>query len=291
MLAREHAAAWLAAALLLTAAATARADLIAYLKLDGNSTATATNEAGADATLEQFAAADLQQPPSPGAGSAYSVRFDDFGSGPFRRINLGGMAEGAAALTIAMWVNLDADQLGGDKDHTFASMDTYAAGANLIFWRDGADSSNSGGDRSIAALINDRRVVGAGGALNGTGWQHVAMTWEAGATDGFRLYVNGQRTAARTEDIPSDDRIGDAHPGRDLVLGNEQQSGGSGSKDLVGYMDEVGIWTDALPGDSIAGLHDGTYTPGTAPIPEPAALSLLAAGGLALLLRRRRAGL
>lgn len=32
-----------------------------------------------------------------------------------------------------------------------------------------------------------------------------------------------------------------------------------------GRIDDVGIWSDALPADSIAGLEDGTYTPLTAP--------------------------
>ena len=55
-----------------------------------------------------------------------------------------------------------------------------------------------------------------------------------------------------------------------------------------GDLDDVAVWDVALPESSITGLADKTLTPQTAPVPEPATMSLLALSGLGVLLRRRR---
>jgi hypothetical protein len=279
-----------AAGLFVGLSGTATAGLLTWIKLDepGNELPHATNEAGTDATYENFLETDLEQSPSPGKDSAYSVHFRDHSTSPYQRINCGQDAFGASALTITMWVNLDAGMF--DKDHGLASMGTWTAPGNLIFWRDDEDA-DGGSNNTIAALINGNRINGADGILNATGWHHVAVTWAANTTDGFKLYFDGVRTEGdRPRVSVGNETIGQQEGAKDLVLGNQQDGGGANDKDFVGFMDEVGIWTDALPASAIAGLHAGTYTPATAPIPEPSTLvlSLLALLGLGFCAWRRK---
>jgi len=281
-------AAALALAALTLAGGHASAELIYYLKLDDSALPTAANEVAgqADGAYEAFGASDLQQAPSPGKDSIGSVRFGDLSVAPYQRILLGQEVVGAKALTIALWVNLDAGQLATSKDHALASLGKWGFPANLLFWRDGADA-DGGANGTLAALVNGSRVNGADEALNTAGWHHVAMTWAANTTDGFRLYVDGVRTKGDRPAVDVGDEVIGANEGpRDLVLGNKEDAGGEASKDLVGLLDEVGVWTDALPADWIAMLADGTHTPAT--VPEPNTLVLLAVGMLAVLYRLRR---
>ena len=57
-----------------------------------------------------------------------------------------------------------------------------------------------------------------------------------------------------------------------------------------GRLDDVAVWTDALPANTIAGLANGTISPPGALIPEPSTLvlAILSLLGFAILRRRRR---
>jgi len=104
-------------------------------------------------------------------------------------------------------------------------------------------------------------------------WVHRAVV-KNGST--LTLYVNGASvgTSTVTADRPT------AVP---FYIGGDRHN-----EQWAGMLDDVAIWTDALPPSSIAGLANGTYTPGTAPIPEPAGLALVALGAMQLLAGRRR---
>jgi hypothetical protein len=283
MMHTRHGLLLIVATLLLPAAA-ANAALLAHLRLDDATTAAAVNEAGPDGAYENFVVGDLLQPASPGKDSVNSVHLDD-PSGGRQRINLGpNPAHGAKALTIAMWVNLDAGTFG--SDHTFASAGDFRAPANLIFWRDDSDGSNNGADNSVALLVNGNRTVSAAGILNATGWHHVAMIWEANSSDGLRIYFDGVRSQTGGDIAVGDETIGQTEGLQDLVLGQKTASGGDNGKQFIGFMDEVGVWSDALPDSSILALANGSHTPGTVPIPEPATLALLVLGATVAMRRR-----
>jgi hypothetical protein len=61
---------------------------------------------------------------------------------------------------------------------------------------------------------------------------------------------------------------------------------------LSGSLDDFAAWKDALPTMSIAGLANGTYTPLTAPVPEPTSFVMIVIGIIVggYRLRRRRRG-
>ena len=84
-------------------------------------------------------------------------------------------------------------------------------------------------------------------------WIHHAVV-RRGGDKSFTYYRNG--VAVLTTNIT----ITTAITGRPFYMGGDKYA-----EWWQGRMDDVAIWTDALPSNSIAGLASGTYTPLTAP--------------------------
>ena len=132
----------------------------------------------------------------------------------------------------------------------------------------------SAGEIAVRTWNNEIVTSPGGGATYNDGqWHHVVHVLDGTAPDaGQRVYIDGQLVASGAKsgsDFNWQDR---AHVGfsNDAAGGNEHMNG---------TIDEVRIYTHALSQEEISAL---------ATVPEPAALSLLALGGLGLLARRHR---
>jgi hypothetical protein len=154
------------------------------------------------------------------------------------------------------------------------------------------DFSGNGGDTGIQGLFR-----GSDGALNfridGSGapnsviafttipveddaWHHLALTFERGLADGFKLYVDGSfATASSTTTFLESTIVG---PNANSYLGTFNFTGASEAKGLNGALDEFGVWSGVLSPAEVSAL---------AAVPEPG-VALLGSLGLLTLLRRRR---
>lgn len=122
-------------------------------------------------------------------------------------------------------------------------------------------------------------------------WHHVAYVVKdvGSATGTTTLYLDGGVVASSTNllNLATNGDGGISSGAAPLYLGSERANGNRWAK---GAMDDVAIWSDALPVGSIVGLAQGTYDPSTTPIPEPSTvvLGLVALGGVAVRGRRIR---
>ncbi|MBT3199105.1 MAG: LamG domain-containing protein [Phycisphaerales bacterium] len=161
----------------------------------------------------------------------------------------------------------------GDGSYTIAAfIQTTTAGKGIIGW----------GSYGSGASVNALRTDGAkllnyswGGGVDYSAsaptildgqWHHVAATYDA-ASSTKRLYFDGA-------EIGSGKVIGD------LTVGAQKFRIGSTNNGeyFNGLLDDMRVYNTALSESEISGLS----------VPEPATMSLLALGGLAILRRRRR---
>ncbi|HUT32584.1 MAG TPA: LamG-like jellyroll fold domain-containing protein [Planctomycetota bacterium] len=172
---------------------------------------------------------------------------------------------GTDTFTIATWF------LGTDQGSFLAKGDD--TGANRQFQL-GVDGTNR-----LFAIIGG--VTTAGSVPTGSEWHHAAVV--VTLTD-VKLYLDG---ALDVTGAP-----GTATDLFDILLGARRAAGNTG----LGYpytsgVDEVGFWNLALSDEEVRWLFYHSLSELLAPelvIPEPASLSLLGLGVLALLRRRRR---
>jgi hypothetical protein len=186
-------------------------------------------------------------------------------------------------------------------ESTITSM--VGSGFSITFWfkiaNDNAtvtrglfDFSGNGGDTGIQGLILGTnnlnfRIDGVGtpnsviniappSSVEDNEWHHIALTFQAGLADGFKLYLDGAPlTSSSTTAFTLSTGVG---PNANSYLGSFNFTGATETKGLNGALDEFGIWSGVLTPSEVTAL---------AAIPEPAT-ALLGGLGLLTLLRRRR---
>ncbi|QNN24302.1 hypothetical protein HED60_19165 [Planctomycetales bacterium ZRK34] len=115
-------------------------------------------------------------------------------------------------------------------------------------------------------------TTGSTYVTTGSGFQHVAVTWDRD-TKTATIYYNGAVVGSATSAMTNVDAIDGNHANYDI--GYKQDGGG----EFIGNMDEVWVFTTALGVNDIQSLITANA------IPEPSSLCLLAIAGL--MLRRR----
>jgi hypothetical protein len=152
---------------------------------------------------------------------------------------------------------------------------------DLFDFRGGNDISmqvNNGvaGGFTIFPTSGPAVITSDAGVVSANTWYMVTVTRDA--SNNLNLYLNGSLLTSGTD--AQDISTGASGA---LAIGNKV----SGSAHLtLGNLDEFAFYNTALSASDVA--TDYSIGSGT-PIPEPASLSLLALGGIALLTRRRKA--
>lgn len=100
--------------------------------------------------------------------------------------------------------------------------------------------------------------------VNPSPWTHVSVVKQA---DHFISYRNGLVTGVSR----ITEGQNNAHP---LYFGGDQTA-----ENWKGRLDDIGIWSNALPAASVAGLAKGTYNPATAPTSSNPAMQTLLSDG------------
>jgi len=235
----------------------ASAAMVWHSALDGDATAIVGPNGVANGA--PTAIADMNGNPN-GA-----VKFD----GAADYYNLGTIASTLSAGSMSFWARTDVH----GNDWGPVAMGVSGGGAAEYFSiQDRADGSwradvDNGASR-LDVLDNDPPVT------TGT-WQHVAVTFAAGGD--LKMYINGtQQTDVQALTAGHDlANLGNWLVGAERV----------GSRFYNGALDDVRLYDNELSASDVGALT----TAGPLYVPEPATMSLLALGGLAILRRRRRA--
>ena len=252
-------------------AATAQGSLVAYYSFD-NAAALNADDSGNGANLYNFWDAE---PPTATTGQV-----------------------GGAAL-------FDGDMDGYNTRLSYTSPPIYPSGAfSLSTWVKAGEGSAAGDcvtrpgasiGGGFAILIDGVTLRWYGVLYNGTGaaainpgtavtlnqWTHIALTFSpTSGPDG-----NGVYTGAATIYID-----GVQKNSQEMTYKPDGYSFGLGSRPggtaaFNGAIDEFAVFNDVLPGNAVAGLYNGAYTPLT--VPEPCTLAFLAIGSVALLKRKK----
>ncbi len=187
---------------------------------------------------------------------------------------------GAAAATVAGWVN--PESLSAGEFYTIFSEESSTKTTN----KDAFFQIIDGGKLSLGLELGgaSHDIVTTDTALISTGqWSHVAYTFiNDGTNASVRLYINGEIEKLSSVTANNIDAL------NELMVGAVEDSDGSETFD--GLIDDLGFWERQLSDQEIRGIFDSGNAGkdiSQAVVPEPAGLSLLAAGGL-LLLRRGR---
>jgi hypothetical protein len=120
----------------------------------------------------------------------------------------------------------------------------------------------------------------SGTSLDGGAWHHIVVVRNGDDCNDVELYIDGVDYDWGNNQISSGDSHGTSGGSGEMQLG-ARHTYDAGWGTFSGDMDEVAIFDYALTASDAADLYD-------AAIPEPATLGLLAIGGVAALLRKRR---
>lgn len=173
----------------------------------------------------------------------------DFDQTDAVEIPVAGMS--AASGTVALWANLGADQSLTDTKYLFGHTSNPAGFSDRIqLYMDGFDTNLSFGLGSAHALAQEIT------ALDTETWYHMAFTWD-GAN--YAVYLDG-------EEISSGAYEGLATIGATAEFGNNgapEWREGRDPQGMIGAIDEVAIYNQALSADEVGDLADILL-----PIPE-----------------------
>jgi len=137
-------------------------------------------------------------------------------------------------------------------------------------------NNNDQGGLTIFNSAGGNVITTSTNVISANTWYMVTLTRDAGGT--MTLYLNGSAINTGTDT----DNINTGSSGI-LAIGNKA----SGAAHLLdGSLDEFAFYNSALSASTVATLYS---TGSGTSVPEPASLSLLALGGIALLARRRKA--
>ncbi len=99
--------------------------------------------------------------------------------------------------------------------------------------------------RSTQKTNNWHRWVAKDGFGPGSGWHHIAVTYQFGKPDQIRAYVDGKKSSGGTWDMGGKTTQPPVTDGDDVLIGTG--NGGGKSNTLNGFLDEVAIYREALP--------------------------------------------
>ncbi len=198
----------------------------------------------------------------------------------YEHIELGGVAPGAGAFTMAFWFNRDSAatsgfDLGSTQEHIVSANQAQTGRWNL-----NAISFNSSTETfSLQLFSNPGGWTGSGTTssytlatgLSSDTWYHFAMTRDD--ANGFKLYVNGVEKFFGTNPNSFTQGTSGVWLGLDPGLA-------APSRSFTGAFDDVRVYDGPLEAGQVMAL-----------IPEPSALSLLlfASGVMAVVANRKRA--
>jgi len=133
-------------------------------------------------------------------------------------------------------------------------------------------AENNTNDGQLAIGIYNENILLSTGGLIDQQWNHIGITYDGGASNTFKLFLNGEFDSSVVRTLTTATSTGG-------VLGGLYTGGNS----FNGLIDEFAYFRYALSDDDMISL-------GTAPLPEPAGVVLFGLGalGLALAGRRRR---
>jgi hypothetical protein len=182
--------------------------------------------------------------------------------------------------TVSVWFNRDADTDSGKPGDDFifhmGDGDGFGGGNELYLYANGATGL------ALHNYYNDTSVVN----LTTTGvaraeWQHAAVVHDADA-DTMSLYWNGNL-------VGTDSSFGlNLNQNQRIIFGGHSSETFQTARWFDGMLDDITLWDRALSSGDVTSIYDGTYEFALEVVPEPGSLGLmLAAGGLALLGRRR----
>jgi len=273
--------------------ASSQAALISYWEFNGSF----ADSVGSNTAVKIPDGAQVNNATTGAVDGRTALILDGLGDGLMTPANLSLDFGVGTSFTYSFWVRGQENGLTGNNTFrtTFLLRDTGANPFNGNSIVSFGPSHNTAGNPNVNTNVFRGTVdagtpsvltqaSAAGDVLDGT-WHHVAwVVKDIGSASGSStLYLDGAVLASDSDlsTLATGDTAAGSVP---LYIGAERVTG---SRWLLGAMDDLAVWGDALPLASIQGLANSTYTPLTAPIPEPSGFILAGIGLAGFALRRR----
>jgi hypothetical protein len=175
--------------------------------------------------------------------SGTAIRFD--GVNDLARAVGSNAFDSLSAVTVSAWIRPSSGGEAG-KGRIVDKANSVTPTNGWIFYL----SANGTGLSFLAdySSTNLARSAAAGSIAMDT-WQHVALTWDGGASaSGVRMYVNGAEVAYSSSVNGTGSRVTDAL--EELKIGNDKST----ARTFNGAIDEVRVWNRVLSPAEIAAL-------------------------------------